>query len=184
GEYVLADQFDELIIIRNPLQQRIIELIGITDQLIQTYGKEEQVVAKEFHRRFLENKENTLFIAYNAHFDIGFIGKMLSRHGLSLPNMPSYLDALTVFKDRVSYPHRLENAIGHYNLEYLVKNSHRAIDDVKATFEVVKAMSLENDNLNRYINLFGYNPKYPITNKVKGVEYRPQSFGNKKKLYE
>ena len=43
-----------------------------------------------------------------------------------------YLDTVTVYKDRRAFPHKLENAITEYGLANKVKNSHRAIDDVKA----------------------------------------------------
>ncbi|MDD3122469.1 MAG: 3'-5' exonuclease [Candidatus Izemoplasmatales bacterium] len=184
GDYSVTDQFDKLINIHQPLPTRIIELTGISNQMITENGIEEKAVVSEFYLRFLSESGNSLFIAYNAPFDIGFIGAMLSRNGLSFPRNPSFLDALTVYKDRAPYPHRLENAIKHYNLEQIATNSHRAICDVMATYEVLKAMNLEKDDLHRYVNLFGYNPNYPIRNRIDGVKYRPQPYGSKQALYE
>ena len=73
--------------------------------------------------------------SYNAQFDLSFTQEMLGRYGddaLQLLKDCDYLDSLTVYKDRRDYPHKLENAIAAYNLGDKVKNTHRAIDDVKA----------------------------------------------------
>lgn len=83
-----------------------------------------------------------------------------------------WLDSLTVYKDRRPYPHKLANAILAYGLEDKVQNSHRAIDDVLALFEVLKAMDAERDDLASYVNLFGYNPKYGVSGRrIVGVRY-------------
>jgi DNA polymerase III epsilon subunit-like protein len=90
-----------------------------------------------------------------------------------------------VYKDRRSYPHRLCNAIDAYGLAGKVVNSHRAIDDVLATVAVMEAMAGELDDLDKYINLFGYNPKYGIDGKPIGsVTYRPQSYDPRAPLYQ
>lgn len=87
------------------------------------------------------------------------------------------IDSLTVYKDRAAYPHKLANAIEHYGLADKVQNSHRAIDDVLALYEVTKAMSEERDDLTDYIDLLGYNPKYGITGrKLRQITYMPQSY--------
>lgn len=87
------------------------------------------------------------------------------------------LDTLTVYKDRAAYPHKLEAAIEHYGLSESVQNSHRAIDDVLALYEVAKAMTAERDDLEDYIDLIGYNPKYGITGrKPRQLTYLPQSY--------
>ena len=88
-----------------------------------------------------------------------------------------YLDSLTVYKDRRAYPHKLANAILTYKLEDKVQNSHRAIDDVAALFEVCKAMDAERSDLLSYVNVFGYNPKYGVSGKrIEKVAYWPQNF--------
>ena len=94
------------------------------------------------------------------------------------------LDLLTVYKDRRAYPHKLCNAIEAYGLAGTVENSHRAVDDVLATLEVMKAMEQEKPDLQQYINLFGYSPKYGISGKPIGtVTYKPQGFEPKQPIY-
>ena len=95
------------------------------------------------------------------------------------------IDLLTVYKDRHSYPHKLCNAIEVYGLSGKVVNSHRAIDDVLATVEVMKAMEQEKDDLQCYVNLFGYHPQYGLGSKPIGsVTYKPQPYDPVKPLYE
>ena len=105
---------------------------------------------------------------------------MLRRHGNGGPEAlkaADYLDSLTVYKDRRAYPHKLANAILTYKLEDKVQNSHRAIDDVAALFEVCKAMDAERSDLLNYVNVFGYNPKYGVSGKrIEKVAYWPQNF--------
>ena len=118
-----------------------------------------------------------LMCAHNAHFDAGFLRKLLI--GRHFGRCIDWLDSLTVFKDRRAYPHKLQNAITAYGLDKKVQNSHRAIDDVLALFEVVKAMDEERDDLTTYINLFGYNPRYGVSGRqVRGVTYAAQPFNN------
>ena len=43
----------------------------------------------------------------------------------------------------------------------------------------------EKDDLLKYVNLFGYNPKYGIEGKAIGsVTYKPQPYNPRKPLYE
>ena len=89
-----------------------------------------------------------------------------------------------MYKDRRPYPHRLFNAIEAYGLTGQVVNSHRAIDDVIATVAVMEAMAAEKDDLECYVNLFGYNPKYGIEGKPIGsVTYKPQPYNITNPLY-
>jgi hypothetical protein len=128
---------------------------------------------------------NTLLLAYNAHFDLSFLFYLLLRDGdPTILKGKDKLDLLTVYKDRRSYPHRLCNAIEAYDLADKVVNSHRAVDDVLATVEVMKAMEAEQDDLMRYVNLFGYNPKYGVEGKPIGsVTYKPQRYDPPQPLY-
>ena len=82
------------------------------------------------------------------------------------------------------HPHKLCSAIEAYGLTGKVVNSHRAVDDVLATLEVMKAMEGEKADLERYINLFGYNPKYGVEGKPIGsVTYKSQSYRPGQPLY-
>lgn len=185
GIYIQTEALDQLIQVGYPLPSEIVNLTGITDQELLQKGISEQEAVELFVSKFIQNSDHTkLFIAYNAPFDIQFVSVMLKRYGYDFPNNPQFLDLLTVYKDRASYPHKLKNAIEHYELTSEFKNSHRAIDDCIASFEVLRKMSSELDDINKYLNLFGYNPKYPVSNRVLGVTYKPQYYNARTKLYQ
>ena len=161
---------------------KITELTGISTEDIAQRGVSKTQVCSDIARMFAGN---TLLLAYNAHFDLSFLFYMLLRNGdPTILKGKDKLDLLTVYKDRRPYPHRLFNAIEAYGLTGQVVNSHRAIDDVIATVAVMEAMADEKDDLECYVNLFGYNPKYGIEGKPIGsVTYKPQAYNITNPLY-
>ena len=185
GKAVITEEYDELISLTpgNTVPPKIQELTGISTQDLLERGIPKEQVCRDIARMFAEN---TLLLAYNAHFDLSFLFYLLLRNGdISVLKDKDKLDLLTVYKDRHSYPHRLCNAIEVYGLSGSVVNSHRAVDDVVATVAVMKEMEKERSDLLRYVNLFGYNPKYGIDGKaIRSVTYKPQGFDPVKPLYE
>lgn len=154
------------------LPENIVSLTGITDERLQTEGVQPVKAAGQIAK--LMQNGPTLMIAHNAQFDACFLRGLL--RGQKVGRI-DWLDSLTVYKDRRAYPHKLANAIIAYDLTGKVQNSHRAIDDVLALFEVLKAMDDEREDLGSYVNLFGYNPKYGVSGRrIVGVRYEPQSF--------
>lgn len=138
----------------------IIELTGITQQMVDTEGEPQAKVIKEIAPYLLGD---TLLIAYNAQFDMNFLTMALREvfndNGLMLEN--DVLDPYSIFKDRYGYPHRLENAIKVLGVTGV--NSHKAIDDAFATINVLRAL-MEDTRYDRpdidYMNVLTYNPKY------------------------
>ena len=185
GEILVAEEYDQLVTLSPGgfVPAQIEALTGITNQDIREKGIPKTRVCCDIARMVAGN---TLLLAYNAHFDLSFLFYLLLREGdPSILRGKDKLDLLTVYKDRRSYPHKLCNAIEAYGLTGKVVNSHRAVDDVLATVEVMKAMESERDDLCRYINLFGYNPKYGISGKpISSVTYKPQRFDPVAPLYE
>ena len=184
GQVVVTREYDNLVTLTpgNTVPPKITELTGISTQDIWERGAAKQQVCADIAEMF---SGNTLLLAYNAHFDLSFLFYMLLRDGdPSILKGKDKLDLLTVYKDRREYPHRLHNAIDAYGLSGKVVNSHRAIEDVIATVAVMEAMAAEKDDLECYVNLFGYNPKYGVEGKPIGsVTYKPQSFKITKPLY-
>lgn len=186
-----TDSFDEFIQLysKPQLPDEIINLTGITDLQLATQGIPEEDAVRKFIRMAEPGKEsdkgNVLLVAHNAQFDLMFLCYAILRHREKNPgwllvfNDADYLDTLTVYRDRHKFPHRLENAIEQYGLGAKVENSHRAIDDCRALFEVAKAMEAERDDLAGYINIFGYPAKYGVSGrKLKKVTYLEQGFSN------
>lgn len=181
----VVQEYDQLITLSPGgfVPPKIQQLTGITDQDIRERGIPKTRVCRDIAQMFAGN---TLLLAYNAHFDLSFLYYLLLRDGdPMILKGKDKLDLLTVYRDRHSYPHRLASAIDTYGLSGKVVNSHRAIDDVLATVEVMKSMAAEKDDLLNYVNLFGYLAQYGIDGKPIGsVTYKPQRYDPAKPLYE
>ena len=185
GQPVVVEEYDQLIALSpgGSVPPMIEQLTGITNQDRKEKGIPKKQVCGDIARMMAGN---TLLLAYNAHFDLSFLFYMLLRDGdPTILKGKDKLDLLTVYKDRHSYPHKLCNAIEVYDLAGKVVNSHRAVDDVLATVEVMKCMEQERNDLLCYVNLFGFNPKYGIDGKPIGsITYKPQRFDPVAPLYE
>jgi len=184
GQPEIIREYDELISLSPGgfVPPKIEQLTGITNQDLKERGIPKAQVCADIAQMIAGN---TLLLAYNAHFDLSFLFYMLLRDGdPAILKGKDKLDLLTVYKDRHSYPHKLCNAIDTYGLSGQVVNSHRAVDDVIATVAVMKAMEDEKDDILRYVNLFGYHPKYGVDGKPIGsVTYKPQPYDPMKPLY-
>lgn len=164
--------------------EKIVELTGITQDMLDHEGIERREAAQKLHD--LLSGEKVLCAAYNAQFDLNFVYYFLARFGFAdcLKSL-RFFDALTVYRDRRPYPHRLCNAIEAYQLGDEAVNSHRAVDDAKATLLLMQAMAEERDDLSAYVNLFGFHPKYGVSGqKISSIQYLPQSLYEHPPLYE
>lgn len=165
------------------LPPEIQRLTGITPTMLETQGIDREKAAAQLAA--LLTGPQMLVVAYNAQFDLNFVYYLLARYGCaSCLKEAKYLDALTVYRDRRPYPHRLENAIAAYHLEDEAVNSHRAVDDAMATVQLLRAMEQEKDDLLSYVNLFGYHPKYGVSGKrIRSIHYLPQPYTAHPPLY-
>ena len=184
GVPTVIQEYDELIQLSPGgfVPPKIEQLTGISTQDLRERGLPKTRVARDIGEMITGN---TLLLAYNAHFDLSFLYYFLLRDGDPMVlKGKDKLDLLTVYKDRHPYPHKLCSAIEVYGLSDRVCNSHRAVDDVLATVAVMEEMEKELDDLDRYINLFGYNPKYGVEGKPIGsVTYKAQPYNPAKPLY-
>ena len=184
GVPTVVEEYDELIKLTpgTYVPFAIEQLTGISTEDTQDRGLPKAKVACDISRMF---KGNTLLLAYNAQFDLLFLYYFLLRHGdLTALKGKDKLDLLTVYKDRRPYPHKLHNAIASYGLSGKVVNSHRAVDDVIATLAVMEEMEKEKADLDCYVNLFGYNPKFGVAGScIASVTYKPQPYNASQPLY-
>ena len=163
----------------------ITQLTGITEEQLEQEGVEKADACEAFCN-LLGGGERTLLAAYNAQFDLNFLYHFLRPFGRAdVLRAPRFLDVLTVYRDRRDYPHKLNDAITAYGLEDQAVNSHRAVDDARAAAVLLEAMAAERDDLDRYVDLFGYSPKYGVSGRrIASVEYRPQPYQRVRSLYE
>lgn len=185
GAPKVIQEYDELVALSPGgfVPPKIQELTGISTQDLRERGLSKTRVCRDIGEMI---QGNTLLLAYNAHFDLSFLFYLLLRSGdPAILKGKDKLDLLTVYRDRHGYPHRLCSAIEQYGLTGKVVNSHRAVDDVLATLAVMEEMEKERCDLHRYVNLFGYNPKYGIEGKaISSVTYKPQGYNPAAPLYE
>ena len=185
GQVRVIREYDELVTLLpgTTVPQMIQDLTGISDEDIRQRGIPKAQVCQDIAEMI---RGNTLLLAYNAHFDLSFLFYMLKGYGdPAILKGKDKLDLLTVYRDRHAYPHKLCTAIEKYGLSGQVVNSHRAVDDVIATVEVMKCMEQEKADLEKYINIFGYISKFGVDGKPIGtVTYKPQEFEPGTPVYE
>lgn len=176
-------------LIRLPEGQRlppfITDLTGITDAQLEAEGVDQAEAVEDFCRMF-DGAERPLLVAYNAQFDLNFLYWFLRPYNrVGVLRKPRFLDALTVYRDRRDYPHKLCNAIEVYQLQDSAVNSHRAVDDARATVLLLEKMSAERNDLAEYLDLFGTHPKYGLSGRpISSVTYRPQPYQRTIPLYQ
>ena len=172
-------EYNEFINIDKDLPPKITEITGITDDMLITEGISEKQVVEDLKENLTPG---TLMIAHNCQFDLSFIYYLLKRHypdeADGIVESLDWIDTVTVLKDRKEFPHKLIDAVKHYEIEEV--NFHRAIDDTKALYDVVQAMSEERDDLEEYVNVFGYNPKWGVSGpRFSFITYKRQYFNKR-----
>lgn len=129
----IIEQFGELINPEMHISDKIVELTGITNEMVENKPKIDIILPK-----FLEFCEGTTLVAHNAEFDISFIREYSYKLNLNF-DLP-YVD--TLYLSRFLNPdlrnHRLDTLAKKYDVKLL--NHHRAVDDATATAEVFIAM--------------------------------------------
>ncbi|MGX8698947.1 MAG: PolC-type DNA polymerase III, partial [bacterium] len=84
-----VERFQTFVNPRRPIPQPIVELTGITDEMVANAPGEREAVEK-----FLTFARGLPFVAHNANFDIGFIDECCQRHGLEFS--PVFVDSLAL----------------------------------------------------------------------------------------
>lgn len=127
GEVI--DYFSALVDPQVPLEAKITELTGITDEMLAG-----QPLISEVLPKFMAFVGDACLVAHNAAFDTAFIKENCSQQGL--PFDFTVLDTLTLsrllLKDLKR--HKLNLIAKHLGIS--LENHHRAVDDAKATAEI------------------------------------------------
>lgn len=123
----IIEQFDEFIDPGHPLSSFTTELTGITDQHLQG-AKPLKHVLEEF-QTFCQD---TVLVAHNATFDVGFMNANYERHGLPLITQP-VIDTLEFARNL--YPEYKRHGLGPLTKRFQValEHHHMANYDAEAT---------------------------------------------------
>ena len=137
---IIGESFDTLIKPPVSIPPFITQLTHIDDNLVKDED-DESVVLPDFMQYILD--KDTILVAHNAPFDVGFVNASLTRLNLKpLHNM--VIDTLPL--SRWAYPElALEKVRGQYKLQTLAKRfnidvyrAHRADDDARVCMELLK----------------------------------------------
>ena len=131
GEVI--DEFSCFVNPEKTIPQRVVEVTNITDDMVKDAETIDKVMPK-----ILEFVGDSVLVAHNADFDIGFLKYNANELGLSLEN--TYLDTLRLAKDL--FPDYKKYKLGKIaeNLGIKVEVAHRALDDVDTTVKVLNVM--------------------------------------------
>ena len=131
GEVI--DQFSCFVNPEKHIPQRVSEVTNITDDMV----KDAETIEKVFPK-MLEFLEDSVIVAHNAGFDVGFLKQNAKRLGYKFDY--TYLDTLSLAKDL--FPDYKKYKLGKIadNLGIKVEVAHRALDDVDTTVKVFKVM--------------------------------------------
>ena len=131
GEVI--DTFECFVNPEKPIPQKVVEVTHITDDMV----KDARTI-KEILPEFLEFMGDSVLIAHNADFDIGFLKHNAEELGYKLDN--TYIDTLRLAKDLFPEYKKYKLGIIAEKLGIVVEVAHRALDDVKTLVEVFKIM--------------------------------------------
>ena len=123
----VIESFDEFIDPGHPLSRTTIDLTGITDEMVRGSKSEEEVL-----RLFLEFSKDSILVAHNAAFDMGFLNTSYAKYGIPEATNP-VIDTLELA--RYLYPQFKRFGLGVLSKKFGVslEQHHRAIYDAEAT---------------------------------------------------
>lgn len=127
---LVVDRFSEFVNPEMRIPYNITELTSITDEMVENAETIEKILPK-----FLEFCKDSVIVAHNAGFDVGFIKKNARDIGEEF-NYP-VLD--TVPLARYLYPElkKVKLNIVAKHLGVSLENHHRAVDDAKCTGDIL-----------------------------------------------
>ena len=127
--FEIVDRFNELINPEKDISYKVQELTGITNDLIKDKPTIEEILP-----RFMEFIGDSVLVAHNAEFDIGFINQKCKEMNIEFKNK----SVDTLMLARILLPHLKRFKLNNLTKELGVPlhNHHRAVDDAAATAQI------------------------------------------------
>ncbi len=140
----IIEKYDELINPGRSLPNRITELTGITDKMLEGKCNEEEAVKK-----FMEWVGDYPMVAHNAKFDTSFMEMAYKKYNLGVFSN-TVIDTLELSRtmDTGYARHSLSMLVKRYNVEFDEDSHHRGDYDAEATGLVFHKMLQKLDSLN------------------------------------
>ena len=129
----VLDEFACFVNPEKPIPERVVEVTKITDDMV----KDAETIDKVFPK-LLEFLGDSVLVAHNAEFDIGFLKQNAENLGYDFDY--TYVDTLKMAKD--IFPDFKKYNLGKIaeKLKIHVDVAHRALDDVDTTVKVMNVM--------------------------------------------
>lgn len=106
---------------------------NFSDEYLKEVGEEKEIVFKDF----LDYIDSTVIVGHNVNYDISIFSSELKRAGMKKMNLKGVYDTLEIYR-------RFYSQLPNHKLEYLskfvgtkTKPSHNALDDIRATGEIL-----------------------------------------------
>ncbi len=131
GEVI--DEFSCFVNPEKPIPPKVVEVTNITDEMV----KDAETIDKVFPK-ILEFVGDSVLVAHNADFDIGFLKHNAKELGYTLDN--TYMDTLRLAKRLFPDFKKYKLGIIADKLGIVVEVAHRALDDVDTTVKVLNVM--------------------------------------------
>jgi len=139
----IVDSFHSFVNPGIPIPEKIIKLTGITDKMVANAPTIDRVLIE-----FEEFIEDAVLVAHNASFDLSFIKHNGKKVNMELKN--PILDTLALSKGLLKElkRHKLDIVAKHLGVN--LDNHHRALDDARATGEILLKLIeiMEDMNIN------------------------------------
>jgi len=131
GEVI--DSFETFVNPEKPIPYEVVEVTKITDDMVK-----DAPTIKEIFPKVLEFIGESVLVAHNADFDIGFLKHNAAQLGHKFDY--TYIDTLRLAKDLFPDYKKYKLGIIAENLGIKVEVAHRALDDVDTTVKVFNIM--------------------------------------------
>ena len=131
GEVI--DSFETFVNPEKPIPYKVVEVTKITDDMVK-----DAPTIQEIFPKILEFIDNSVLVAHNADFDIGFLKHNAQELGYEFNY--TYIDTLRLAKDLFPEYKKYKLGIIAENLGIKVDVAHRALDDVDTTVKVFNIM--------------------------------------------
>ncbi len=133
---VVTDRWSTFVNPCRPIPQNIVDLTGITDNMVKDAPKIGEILGD-----FFEFCKGCVLVAHNAAFDTGFIKENAKKYGFDY----NFCSLDTLILARCMYPDlpnfKLDTLTKH--LKVILENHHRAVNDAKATADAFVKMIAE-----------------------------------------
>ena len=133
----IVDEFGSLILQTNSLPSEIKKLTGISDEMLQTSGRNLKEVLSELS----EFVGDGIIVCHNVGFDRAFLNEAFLKHGLSLQNN-LYIDKLKKKKKKLRNvkDYKLKTIAEYLKIQH--PGIHRALPDCRITFELFEKLKI------------------------------------------